>query len=198
MAGWPGGSTGALAHSPLPERYSSECSRETTPLHDEVWEPLPCGSLSQAKVEAWLWLSVRLLEQIPGDPSPLCLCFPLEPGRAAPSDSSSLPVPRRSVWGSVLDDLLGFHSLSARRISSRCFLAAPVLAQDRSSWDSVALAFLPRLGWWKACASKAVFTSFLLLRTFSPSCRIPFPITLPSLAALSMLLLLTVMFLSLF
>ncbi|NWV21969.1 PRPF3 protein, partial [Origma solitaria] len=42
VAGWSGGSTGALAHSPLPERYSSECSREMTPLHDEVWEPLPC------------------------------------------------------------------------------------------------------------------------------------------------------------
>ncbi|NWT55810.1 PRPF3 protein, partial [Erythrocercus mccallii] len=31
------------------KRYSSECSRETTPLHDEVWEPLPCGSLSQSQ-----------------------------------------------------------------------------------------------------------------------------------------------------
>ncbi|NWX57594.1 PRPF3 protein, partial [Promerops cafer] len=31
------------------ERYSSERSRETTPLHDEVWEPLPCGSFSQSQ-----------------------------------------------------------------------------------------------------------------------------------------------------
>ncbi|NXY26911.1 PRPF3 protein, partial [Atrichornis clamosus] len=29
--------------------YYSERSRETTPLHDEVWEPLPCGSLSQSQ-----------------------------------------------------------------------------------------------------------------------------------------------------
>ncbi|NXN88067.1 PRPF3 protein, partial [Bombycilla garrulus] len=31
------------------KRYSSECSRETTPPRDEVWEPLPCGSLSQSQ-----------------------------------------------------------------------------------------------------------------------------------------------------
>ncbi|NWW19587.1 PRPF3 protein, partial [Falcunculus frontatus] len=77
VVGWPGGSTGALAHSPLPERYSSERSRETTPLHDEVWEPLPCGSLSQSGVEAWLWLSVRLVQGIRGDPSPFSLLLVL-------------------------------------------------------------------------------------------------------------------------
>ncbi|NXI21803.1 PRPF3 protein, partial [Sterrhoptilus dennistouni] len=31
------------------KRYSSERSRETTPLHDEVWEPLPRGSLSHSQ-----------------------------------------------------------------------------------------------------------------------------------------------------
>ncbi|NXB00367.1 PRPF3 protein, partial [Cnemophilus loriae] len=36
----------------------SECSRETTPLHDEVWEPLPCGSLSQSQVAKENSLSV--------------------------------------------------------------------------------------------------------------------------------------------
>ncbi|NWT26367.1 PRPF3 protein, partial [Cardinalis cardinalis] len=34
------------------KRYSLECSREMTPLHGEVWEPLPCGSLSQSRVLA--------------------------------------------------------------------------------------------------------------------------------------------------
>ncbi|NWQ70690.1 PRPF3 protein, partial [Neopipo cinnamomea] len=40
--------------------YCSERSRETTPLHVEVCEPLPCGSLSQSPGEAWLWLSWRV------------------------------------------------------------------------------------------------------------------------------------------
>ncbi|NXD99315.1 PRPF3 protein, partial [Chaetorhynchus papuensis] len=52
------------------KRYSSECSRETTPLLDEVWEPLPCGSVSQSEVEAWLGLPVRLAERTHGAPSP--------------------------------------------------------------------------------------------------------------------------------
>ncbi|NWW14434.1 PRPF3 protein, partial [Oreocharis arfaki] len=47
------------------KRYSSERSRETTPLRDEVWEPLPCGSLSQSEVEAWLWLPKNSLSALP-------------------------------------------------------------------------------------------------------------------------------------
>ncbi|NXA61919.1 PRPF3 protein, partial [Mohoua ochrocephala] len=52
------------------KRYSSERSRETTPLHDEVWEPLPGGSLSQSEGEAWPWLSVRRAERTRGDAPP--------------------------------------------------------------------------------------------------------------------------------
>lgn len=98
-----------------------------TPLHGEVWEPLPCGSLSQSQGGS---LALAFCEaagvnesmgiHLPSPQCSLCLYFHLELWRA-PSDVPSLPVPQGSTWGSVVDDLVGFHSLSPPRINKWFF-----------------------------------------------------------------------------
>lgn len=169
MVGWPGGSTGALAHSPLPERYSSERSRETTPLHDEVWEPLPRGSLSHSQGGS---LALALCQA--GGVNPCgSISFLLGAARACvfiwslgellPVTSRRSPCPEAARGGLCGGFSFPFSTQNQQGVvfGNSCPSTGLIPAGI-----SIALVFLPCLGWWKACASKAVFTSFLLLRTF--------------------------------
>jgi len=162
------------------------------------WFSLPSGEVV-AKVGPWAFDFFNDLRQacaaewLPGAPSLhflscsllwrwQCCVFTGSPGRVLPATSRCSSRPRGAVFrsasrlslsaserGSVVGDLMGFHSLLPPRINRGWFLTNPVVARGWSLQGfNSSLAFLPpnaSLGWWVSRASKPVFTSFLLLKT---------------------------------
>lgn len=89
-----------------------------------------------------------------------------------------LPIALCPARGSVVDGLLGFHSLSPPRVNNRWFLAAPVLAQGgfRSSGVS------PLSGMVRGLCIQSCFHFFSSLEDFTHHpLELHFPIALPSL-----------------